>query len=76
MKRLTKMSVAAYQRLAKHLDQRFSSDTAWDDLPLQRATLLANTPAEARRCGTSPDAPPQRSTTSSDGPSVIDILRQ
>ena len=72
MKPLTHMSVARYQRLAKRLDQRFSSDTAWDDLPLQRATLLADTPTEARRHGISPDAPPP----SSDGLSVIDILRQ
>ena len=37
MKRMTDMSVAEYQRLAKRLDQRFSADKSWDELPVQHA---------------------------------------
>jgi hypothetical protein len=37
MKRITDMSVAEYQRLAKRLDQRFSADKSWNELPVQHA---------------------------------------
>jgi hypothetical protein len=37
MKRITDMSVAEYQRLAKRLDRRFPADKSWDELPVQHA---------------------------------------
>jgi hypothetical protein len=37
MKRITDMTVAEYQRLAKRMDRRFSADKSWDELPLQHA---------------------------------------
>ena len=37
MKRITDMTVAEYQRLAKRLDRRFAPTLNWDELPLQHA---------------------------------------
>ncbi|MCK6488083.1 MAG: hypothetical protein L6R48_07120 [Planctomycetes bacterium] len=37
MKRITDMTVAEYQRIAKRMDKRFSADKRWEDLPLQHA---------------------------------------
>lgn len=37
MKRITDMSVAEYQRLAKRLDRRFAADKNWEELPVQHA---------------------------------------
>ncbi len=34
MKRITDMTVAEYQRLAKRLDRRFSADKRWEELPV------------------------------------------
>jgi hypothetical protein len=37
MKRITDMTVAEYQRVAKRLDRRYSADKSWDELPLRHA---------------------------------------
>ena len=37
MKRIADLPVAEYQRLAKELDQRYSADKSWAELPLRRA---------------------------------------
>ncbi len=36
MKRVTDMTVAEYQKLAKRMDRRHGPDKAWADLPLAR----------------------------------------
>lgn len=37
MKRVTEMSVAEYQRIAKRMDRRYAANKSWDDLPVQHA---------------------------------------
>jgi hypothetical protein len=46
MKRITDMSVAEYQRLAKRLDQRFSADKSWNELPVQHAPRERRSPQQ------------------------------